>query len=489
KLSNRIDQNVLSSQMQDLPRSFSEKLDNFVNNDRLRVLQSEFCQRHFLHLCISPSGLEAFLSLYKSPTADSLSLDDARSFLSTAGIVYGITEDHLKKFLNVDFFTTSFIGTMVALGRKSEAGEAGKIELLKRPYNSSHPRDLEEFDQVFAEEEIAHIIPPIKGVPGVNVLGEEIPCPFIQGVEYRFNQFIHTINTGDQVSLMASSNGYLKKYDSEISLNKEFKVSGDITIHRGNLIYANDVVVNGNICDNTSLNIGGNLNVNGMVEQCQLQVDKDLYINKGIFGRANCNVVVKGRINCKYINETEVECDGIVHVEKEILNSQIWCKDSLEAVNAVIVGGSLFSQDTLTAKTLGSELGLKTLICVGLDYQEYRIEKLLKPDIVELEEKILETKEHARKASGDNAAIIQEHIESMEGEKESKEQEIQYLEQHILKQNLKGEIIVSESIHPGVTMMIGFAEMTVKQTIVGPVKITWRDEENLLIQPHKSQIE
>jgi len=454
----------------DLPSGFRDRIDNFNRTNRLKTLFDGVLHTHYLQISTAPGYNSAYLSVYMR--GDEL-LDKTRisMLLSQVGIVHGIKLDALDPQMEHDRVIKTFIGIEIAKGTPIELGKPGGIELFKRPYNSSYPQDLESFDQIAEEEEIAVINPPMKGKSGTNVMGEEQPCPALRTIDYRLNPNIKRINTGDRISLVALTGGYLSKYNDEIAINKEFIVSGDVTVHRGSLIYDYEVIVNGNVCEKVSMSIGGNMRIKGLISQSQVQVRGDLEIDKGIFGKGDCKVSVQGNIHSVYINETHLECEGIIHVEKEILNSYTWTQKSMNSPGAVIVGGQHFAQDRMEVSSIGSELGLKTLIVIGIDKREYQIENVLAPQIENLKERRARAQQMLNGATRFNRDSLTKNVEDLNHEISSRESEIEYNQANMKPRNLKACLLVRDTIHPGTTIVICGAEKIVGEALKGTTMI------------------
>lgn len=454
----------------DLPSGFKSRLDDFNRTNRLKVLFDGIVLTHYVQISTAPGLNSAFLSVYLRAEVD-LDLRRLSILLSQVGIVHGIQLEALEPQLDGDRVSKTFIGIEVAKGTPIQLGKPGGIDLYKRPYNSSNPEDLESFDEVAQEEEIATVNPPIKGTSGTNILGEEQPCPASRSVDFRLNPNIKKLTTGDRISLVALTGGHLSKYNDEIAINRELIVSGDVTVHRGSLIYGYDTIINGNICEKVSMSIGGNMRVKGLVSQAQIQVAGELEIDKGIFGKGDCKISVQGNIHCIYMNETHLDCESFIHIEKEILNSHTWTQSSLISPNATIVGGTHFAQDKFEINAIGSELGLKTLIVLGIDKREYQIENKLLPEIENLRERLVRSKDLLKGATHLNRESLQNSVEELTNEIESREAEIEYNRSNMKEQNPNASLVVTDTIYPGTTILICGAEKIVGEKIKGPTQI------------------
>jgi uncharacterized protein len=396
--------------------------------------------------------------------------------LSNVGVIHGLLLGSMKPFFVGKVLKKAFKKLRIAKGTGVTPGKSGHIELLKRPYNSSVNQDLESFDQVTPEDEIAFVHPPIRGIPGMTVLGEEIAPPAIQMEDIQIKSNINSVTSDERTVLIATTPGYIVHYNNEISVNPELKIEKEVTIHRGNLVYGSDVTIMDNIREKVSMNIGGNLTVMGLVNESQIHVDKNLTIDKGIFGKSESSIFIGGELKCRYINEVTIDCEGDVTVEKEILNSHVWTRSSVTSPRAVMVGGTLFSQDTAELSTIGSELGLKSLVVIGLDKREYLINHELMPQIEGLKEKLASAEELLPTAPPQNKESLEDRIAELRGEIEARENEIRFFKDTMKEKNSSAKLIVRNGVHPGTTIMIGEESYTVFEKIEGSVVISLKEQ-------------
>jgi uncharacterized protein (DUF342 family) len=466
--------------LQDLPFAFKTELETICRKERINNLFSGLHKEQFVFIGLTPGNRFAFLSFYPR-MGGYLSFRDIEMILDRSGIVHGTDLTRLNRYANHQEFTKSFVHILIASGPAVVAGKSGYLELLKRPYNSSNKPDLETFDPVGPEDEIGVVHPPVKGQSGMTVLGEEIPPPAIQFADFRTNNFIKSITTEERTVLISTTKGYLSRYNQELSIYPELVLNEDLTVHRGNLIFDSDVLVKGNTQENVTMNIGGNLTIEGTVRQTQILVDGNLIIHKGIFGKAETNVHVGGTMQCRYINEVNVDVEGNIHVEKEILNSHTWTRSRLASARCVIVGGTVFAHHGLDASHLGSEMGLKTLVVVGLDKREYRIEHQLLPKINDLKERLGKAEIMYPKATSQNKETLESHILDLKGEIESRENEIENFKRNMLEQDHSAQVCLDKGVYPGVTIMIGDQERHIMERIEGRVTIL-RDGDNIKVQ-------
>ncbi len=453
-----------------LPADFQADVKRLMTHERLSELSHEARQGHYIEIDVSPQSMTAYLSACVNPDKPPLTREDLMMAVAAAGVTHGTTEDELRKRLQDGVLSRSAVGVLVARGTRPVAGRAGFVEMLRRPYNPKLENVLLVFDPVNEDEEIARVHPPERGTPGTNVLGEEVPCVMTAEAEYRLNYLIKTLKVGNETSLIAGARGHILQEDQSLTLVEVLHVSGDLTALRGALTYNNDTVIHGNICDNTMLNIDGNLQVLGTVGSTQMRVSGNLEVAQGVFGRGAAFLDIKGEVRSRYLDEARLFATGKVLVEKEALNSTLWTRDQFLGSSAAVVGGRTFAHEGMTVLALGSERGLSGLAVAGLDYQDWRIEKELKPKIAELEERREIMTEEFRRSNPKLKKAILETLEKLIAEITSRKGEILSLQQHLKERNPRALIRVREAVYPGLTLMIAFTEFIVMEKIPGPVE-------------------
>lgn len=445
-------------------------IDNFIHTERAEVIYSKTINQALVQVCVSPSKMTAFLNFFCNEKSDPLPILDLNILLYCAGIVHGVTEKSIRPHIKQGQLVETVIGIPIAFGTESIKGTSGSIKLLKQPYKSQNSGDLANFDFIQAGERIAEVIPPIPSIPGMNVFGEFFRLFKSEMDHIELNRNIKRVHEDLSQFMVATTSGYIIYERNKLSLLEDFNIKGDVTVHRGSFLFENNVHIHGDIEDNVSCRIGKNLDITGMVGAADLQVEGNLNIQKGIFGKNHSQLLVSQKIQAKYINETKLTALKGVSATKEIIHSFIYTLDRIDAETASIVGGQTFAYEGLQAEILGSKLGIPGLVVAGLDHKLYRVIHELEPKVEKLEEqiKIVEERLHRKP----NKKEYAEQIEEIKNEKEQVLGEIEYLKREAKPISTEFAIRVNQELHPGVKIMIGEHEFDNKDLIRGPIKIT-----------------
>ncbi len=116
------------------------------------------------------------------------------------------------------------------------------------------------------------------------------------------------------------------------------------------------------------MNCDGNLTIDGSVEGSTLHVRGDLIVGKGIMGHGKSDIIVDGSLIVKFIENAKVYAKGRIETN-EIVNSMVLCDNEIVVMGKKghIVGGETTAKYLIEAKTIGSKMGVRTKIYLGVD--------------------------------------------------------------------------------------------------------------------------
>ena len=326
---------------------------------------------------------------------------------------------------------------------------------------------------VTAQSIVARKIPKTSGKDGKNIFGTVIPARDGEDVEIKTGGNIEVSSNG--LELRTKINGELKITSGSIDVSPVHTVERDVDIRSGNIIFLGDVIVPGNVKDGYSVKASGKIEVGGSVGKAVLDSEEDIIIHGGIVGHGKARINSDKKITAKYIENATVRAGDSITVSEGIINSRITSGNALicEGRRASIVGGSIICGKTIAAKTIGSHLGVRTDLCIGVDIKRTEnlnelIERqlLLKPQLSALRR--LERKGDGGDTAASSASpthqkrresdVTPEQLANekavVNAELHDLERDIEMLQTEINAMHVPGEIIVSKEIHAGVTVTI-----------------------------------
>ena len=170
--------------------------------------------------------------------------------------------------------------------------------------------------------------------------------------------------------LVATSPGRPVVRGSRIDVLPVFAVEGDLDYSVGNIDFAGDVTVRGDVMPGFSIHATGSVTVYGMTEHATIHAGGDLIL-QGVVGLIEADdhgdgmeheaeIVVGGNLTAQYLHNIAVEVAGEAIVNREMVNCQI-VADRVELPSkGRIVGGVTAAKLEIECGTLGSNNGVST---------------------------------------------------------------------------------------------------------------------------------
>jgi hypothetical protein len=254
------------------------------------------------------------------------------------------------------------------------------------------------------------------------------------------------------------------------------EVPGNVDFSSGDIIFNGGVKIQGNVLSGFTIIADGDVDIGGVVEGATIKANGNIIISGGIQGNDKAFIQSKGNLTARFIERATVDCDGKI-ITDSIMHSSVKSGDSIEMVGKYsrIAGGTVVAKNYISAKTIGANVSVKTIIEVGNnpgvmeDYNHCRDEfnsikteydkqgqivKLLteqykKNEITEERKALLLRTVHARKFNKEKMLELQQQIEEM----------VQILETN------RGMIKASNYVRAGVKVVIGNAQMIIDDDI------------------------
>jgi uncharacterized protein len=388
----------------------------------------------------------------------------------------------------------------VAEGLKPHNGENGSIKFLFNVATSLKPKvnpngsvdykDVELVVSAKKDQELARLMPPAKGIPGKNILGQEIasadgaPAKLPQGA-----------NTGpspqDPEVLIAMTDGNVRYTGSVVEISEGFVIKGNVDFSTGNINYAKSVVIGGDITSGFRVQCGGDLQVTGTIEDAEVMVGGNVLCKLGFVGQGKGLIDAKGDINLAFMKNQIVKSRQNVVIAKEALNCTVYARKSISVHGnpLSIAGGKMMARDFITAFAIGNNSGVKTLLEVGADFallEELQKTESQLAEMVENKRKLTQSfvkyqqgADHGKNAGDREDALLIK----LKAAVAKFDQQIKLLEERkkIVVANVyefkHSYIKIEHSALSGTVFKIGSRLFQVKEEIVGPKTVRLVDEE------------
>lgn len=445
---------------------------------------------------ISPDKLSAFLEITPAGPGGKMPEEtDIKEQLSKNGITFGIIEDELKKLaesFKKNSFPTEKI--LVAQGTNAVKGEDGTVEYMFNTATSLKPqpnpdgsvdyKNINIINVVTAKQKLVQLHPPQKGTPGKNVLGQVIPAEDGAAAKMPSGKNIST-DPQDANCLIANIDGIVRLTGSNIDVFDGFIVPGNIDYSTGNVKYEKSVIVNGDVKAGFSINCGGDLQVKGTIEDCNILINGNVLCKLGFVGQGKGIIISNGDVNVGFTKNQTIKSRKNVNVAKEALNSHIYARSSIfiHGKPISVAGGNLMARDSITVYSVGNHSNIRTMLEVGTDYSLLEESNKIEQQLNDLQlnyQKLIEGYNGLEKSANKRISDPEKNTELLSKLKDTilkHKQQIELLKQRkkLISKNIRcpgaAFILFKHAVYPGTLVKICDRTLLIKETVSGPKKI------------------
>ncbi len=442
---------------------FTERITSVV---REKFIESEeepidFQIDGYAKITISEDEMKVMADFYPpSEGRKPIDLYEVEHLLQSKRVVLGIDWEAVKNaILKCNTEKAAVHNVLIANGAKPEnevpeylviedglleKSQAIDLDSLRVDFKMTSP-----FIFVKEGEVLARLQPKQVGRQGSTVFGKAIP--------YRTEK-IAKIEPGENTRwegarVVAACDGRFENSRDSLWVNEVLQIETDIDYRTGHIFFPGDVIIKGQIKDGFKVNAGGSVFCNHTMDASEVSSGKDLTVKLGLIGRKKGKVKVGGELKAKFIENCYVEAKDSILVDVGILNSSIHTSNKVElGKKGVIVGGTIYAQNGVTATQIGTAMGPKTEIYCGTDYAVEQKLEWIRDKNVELAFRLkqVERKLKEKETGWERLLDVQEKIKQAI----HKLNEAAYSLLFKLDRNEEAEVIVRGQVFPGVYIEI-----------------------------------
>ncbi|MDQ7779679.1 MAG: FapA family protein [Planctomycetota bacterium] len=329
-----------------------------------------------IHVLVDAPRMNAFLRLEALSESTSLNPDTIVGSVKDVGVF--LVEEALCRLKEC---AASFCRDRtpvelfpIAQGLEPLAGEDGKIEWAlkyfeKKPTDDDARIDFHEkapIRNVLQGEKILTIIPPERGLTGLDVFGRKVPARPGKPVVVLCGS--HVRKDAGGVAYYAEVNGRVSLDRNTLRVDPVYEVIGDVDFSVGNIDFSGVVHISGGVQDGFAVKAARGITIGETVGAASLESDGDITIGGGMAGRGKGRIRCRGSLAAKYLNQVAVEVGGDLSVSTEIRNCAVNCRGNVRVAQGSIVSGATTAFGSIFAPTIGSPMGVKTLVAAGVDF-------------------------------------------------------------------------------------------------------------------------
>ncbi|MCF6147338.1 MAG: DUF342 domain-containing protein [Candidatus Kuenenia sp.] len=441
---------------------------------------SEFkSENRFFSIKVTDGAIKVFLTVYPFNDKEvEVTVDDILKFLKSKSIEFGIKEDAISFALGKARQENITVGNvLIAEGIRAIDGEDGKIEFLVEVNKQIKPKvnddgkvdyyNVSVIENVEEKQILARLIDPTPGKPGKSVYKEPIapvpgkPCNLPVGENTK-------ISGKDSKLLISEIGGNVVYQGGVLSVKSCYVVEEDVDFSVGNITYKGSVVVKGNVKSGFCLNVDGNLEIGGTVEDAVINTNGNVLIKGGFVGSGKGIINSKGRVMIGFSRNQTIIAEE-VKILREAIDCSIFAKNSVEVKGGrlSITGGQTTAGQIIEVETLGSRSETFTEIEVGIDYSNRKSLLNMKKEMNESAnalnkiEKELNTLNEFKRGKGGDMSKFTKMYEYLTSQKEELKKKIKNLNEMntvALKRlvvNKDAKVVVNRNVYPGVVIRIG----------------------------------
>lgn len=300
--------------------------------------------------------------------------DSLIEWLKRQGITQGIQEKNVQEIFTLGLYDRE---VCVAKGKPPVRGRDGKIEyaldIEEFGYSPKNPewrrvsfKDINLYAYLKAGDLLAVKKPPEPGVPGFTVTNRLLSPPSAR--EAKFPKLRHTEIVNDDRQLIVKEDCCITKKKGQILIDPCLKIQSNVAYESGNIDSQVSVMAMKDVLSGFEIRSQSDILIQGVVEGAHLEAKGNIAIKNGVQGKDKAFLEANGDITAKFLSQARVTCLGQITVESEIRNCQIWSDGRVIVTgkSGQIVGGEIEAESDVLADTIGSDLGVKTTIRLGM---------------------------------------------------------------------------------------------------------------------------
>jgi len=461
----------------------------------------------YYKLEITRDGMEAYITLINEDFLNNrgleVNIDKDEKIMAIVKeikdiIKVGLMEDQLISVLNNESYGEK---VLIAEGIKAIDGKDGYVKYNFELDKKATPkvkddgtvdyRELDIINNVKKGDVLAELIPAKDGKDGYRVTGEIIKYKPGKPPYIKYGKNIELLEDGK--TLVSKIDGLVELKGNRLIVSELFEVK-NVNNETGNIYFNGTVLVRENALNGFQIKADGDVEVRGVVEGAYIENKGDVIIRQGIQGYNRPTIQTKGNITTKFVENAIINAGGNIMAEA-IMHSQIACKGNINLIGkrGLIVGGICRAGKEIKAKTIGSSMATSTILEVGTDpYALERKEKLkqeleIAEDNLDKITKSLNLLENLKKANRLDGEKTQMYLRLLKTRnmllEKLRDNKKEYEELDKIIANLsRGIVKVSETIYPGVKIIIGNSNYFVR----GEMKrcTFYREEGEIKIGPY-----
>ena len=401
-------------------------------------------------------------------------VEDVKRTLDAHGIKIGVNDTAIQSLLARELANEPVI---VATGIPPIEGKNAEIELIKDPDKPFDVRDDEKIDfwsrstivTVHPGQEIAIKHPLVNGKNGVDVTGAVAKAKPVRNIDFSFGDGLKR-DEMNPLLLIATAEGQLKNERGRLVVLPELDIHRDIDFGIGSIDFTGAVKITGAVRDGFHVVAQGNITINGPVEGADIDSQGVIVIQGGVRGMGRGTIRANGDISLSFGDQATIRSGGSILVKNAMLHSRLYAQRAVVALgsgkHSQIAGGRIEAGLEVSCNILGSEMGTKTEVIVGLPPEQLEKRKIFTSEIKRCDEnlerlepnmQLLKKLEAAGQLDDKKRAMMMDLTKmkfQLQAAREGMQKELDALEEQIALVRDKGIVRVKDICYPGAVITV-----------------------------------
>ena len=397
---------------------------------------------------------------------------------------------------------------VIAKGKRPVEGRDGEVKysfiletdnpaFKERKDGSIDIRETNVLQTVNEGDEIATITPTIPSENGKDVFGKVYQVSKTKEIALKAAKGVRA--TADGLHFFAEINGRpvleTDRLGLRLSVDEVFAVKGDLDLKTGNIDFNGVVEIDGDVEDGFSVKATKSIYIGGSVGACNIEAGTNLTIQGGCNGKDQATIYTGGDIVVKYLNETTIKSRGNILAKNEIVNSDINTLGRVTIKSGSVRGGKIFAKMGIESYDIGSEMGVKTILVPGADYELNAECETIDNKIIainkELEDinkriaPLLKNKELLPKLPEEQRNKLKETIDYLTKLKEDKDA-LNETKSSLIEQNRNDalpEVVAQNVVYHSVILKIHESRREIASLLEGPLRM-YEEDDRILVEPY-----
>jgi uncharacterized protein (DUF342 family) len=386
-----------------------ERADNSATKSKtletkadVKLIHNKDYAAYSLRLETHHQGMELWGSITPKQKGDIFRETDLIKLFKELELTGDIDRENMKIFCSKACLNQPMADVVLMRGREPQKGKDEHIDFLALPFSETpryekdvygnidyHKAHL--FENVSKGQLIGESKPPGDGIPGESVTGDIIPAsrglPLDSHPKAGLN--VRMSQQDGIYRYYAEIAGMILKTERDISVTDKYNVNDDAGMATGNIDFAGDVTITGNVQNEFNVKAGKSLIIKGTIGgHCFIESGGDMAIG-GMTSNGQGRIICGGNLTAKYLDGITVESRGNITIKNEIVNCRVKSEGAIDVNQGSIIGGRYTALGGIDAKELGSEGGVKTALTAGVSFiaesKKKEVHKRLDPITREIE--------------------------------------------------------------------------------------------------------